>query len=99
MGEYLMEKLRGLQNKYKIIGDVRGKGLMCAVELVANRETKQPLAPEFCKQVGAMCQEEGAMVRVGSTGVIIMSPPLVINKEELDVIVDALDKSLEKVSD
>ncbi len=98
-GDYFLKRLSELKDKHMLVGDVRGKGLMCAVELVANRETKQPLAPEFCKQVGAMCQDEGAMVRVGSTGVIIMSPPLVINKAELDVIVDALDKSLEKISD
>ncbi len=98
-GAYFLERLSELKDKHMLIGDVRGKGLMCAVELVANRETKEPLDPKFSQQVGAMCQDEGAMVRVGSTGVIIMSPPLIITKEELDVIVNALDKSLAKISD
>lgn len=98
-GAYFLERLKELKDKHMLVGDVRGKGLMCAVELVANRETKQGLAPEFCQQVGALCQEEGAMIRVGSTGAIIMSPPLVITKDELDIIVNALDKAIGKVSD
>ena len=43
MSDYLMEKLRGLQNKYKVIGDVRGKGLFCGAELVTDRQTKEPV--------------------------------------------------------
>jgi adenosylmethionine-8-amino-7-oxononanoate aminotransferase len=98
-GSYFLERLLALKDKHMLVGDVRGKGLMCAVELVADRKTKEPLASEFSLKVGALCQDEGAMVRVGSTGVIIMSPPLVISKDELDVIVNALDKSIGKISD
>lgn len=42
MGDYLMDGLKALEKKYEIIGDVRGKGLFCGLELVKNRDTKEP---------------------------------------------------------
>lgn len=98
-GDYFLNCLAELKEKYTLIGDVRGKGLMAAIELVADRTSKEALKPEFSQQIGAWCQAEGAMVRVLPTGVIVMSPPLVIQKPEIDIIVNALDKAIGKLSD
>jgi len=62
MGEYLLEKLRGLQNKYKIIGDVRGKGLFCGMELVMDRNTKEPVHESVLAKIAADCMEQGVII-------------------------------------
>ncbi|MCA9836150.1 MAG: aminotransferase class III-fold pyridoxal phosphate-dependent enzyme [Trueperaceae bacterium] len=98
-GEYFLAALSKLQAKHALIGDVRGKGLMAAVELVAKRQTKERLQPDLAQKMSAICQDEGAMIRVLPTGVIVMSPPLIIQKPELDIIVNALDTALTKLSD
>ena len=63
---------------------------MLALELVEDKQSKTPKPAEFGKSIAAVARNEGAMVRCASHK-IILSPPLVINKEEIDVIVDALD--------
>lgn len=98
-GDYFLAELLKLQSKYGLIGDVRGKGLMNAVELVTDKRTKERIQPEFAQKMSAICQNEGAMVRVLPTGVIVLSPPLSIQKAELDIIVHALDTALSKLSD
>ncbi len=89
-GEYFYNKLAPFIDRFKSIGDVRGKGLMLGIEMVADKETKAPQDPAFGQQIAAIAQKEGAMVRA-SGHKIILSPPLTINNEEIDVIVNALD--------
>ena len=89
-GDYFLNRLSPFIERFKSVGDVRGKGLMVALEMVADKRTKALKDPEFVKQIATIAQKEGAMVRA-SGHKIIMSPPLIINEEELDVIVDALD--------
>jgi adenosylmethionine-8-amino-7-oxononanoate aminotransferase len=76
---------------------VRGIGLMACVELVADKEKKTPMDRKAA--LPAAVQEatfrNGAMVRV-SGGNLILSPPLVIQQPEIDIIVDALEKALEQ---
>lgn len=89
-GEYVLERLRPFVERFPSVGEVRGKGLMVALELVEDKVTKEPKSADFGLQISSIAQNEGAMVR-SSGHKIILSPPLVIQKEELDVIVDALD--------
>lgn len=89
-GAYFYERLAPFMDKFKSVGDVRGKGLMLAIEMVADKETKAPKSPDFGKRIAEVARHEGAMVRSAGHK-IILSPPLVINEEEIDVIVDALD--------
>ncbi len=89
-GAYFMEQLKPFEDRFKSIGEVRGKGLMLAIELVEDKTTKVPKAPAFGQQIAQVAQKEGAMVRAAGNK-MILSPPLIIQKEEIDIIVNALD--------
>ncbi|MFC1714871.1 aspartate aminotransferase family protein [Candidatus Poribacteria bacterium] len=90
-GTYLMDKLNALAQKHSIIGDVRGKGLMVGTELVEDRSTKEPSSSGGSIQ--AKCLEAGILMGVGGIygNILRIQPPLVIEKEELDTVVDCLD--------
>jgi len=93
-GAQLFEGLQGLQEKYSVIGDVRGgHGLMCALELVADRGTKAPIDKAVIGRVQEVAYQAGAMVRVSGNN-IIMSPPLVLSAQDVQVILAALDAGL-----
>ncbi|MFQ6089996.1 MAG: aspartate aminotransferase family protein, partial [Candidatus Bipolaricaulia bacterium] len=82
LGELLLEELRQLQEEIGQIGEVRGKGLFIAVELVKDRKTKEP-HPELVKAVQRRCYERGLLVwSAGHFGnVLRIMPPLVITEE------------------
>jgi 4-aminobutyrate aminotransferase len=95
LGAYFLERCRALQRRHRLIGDVRGLGLMVGIEVVRDPETRAPGAAEgrrvveFLARRGVMATNYG-----GSYGnVIKMSPPLVITREQLDYALDALDAS------
>lgn len=94
-GEYLMSRLKPLEQKFRAVGNVRGIGLMACVELVADKEKRTPLDRKAAlpAAVAAQTFRNGAMVRV-SGGNLILSPPLVIQRPEIDLIVDALEAAL-----
>jgi 4-aminobutyrate aminotransferase len=95
-GAYFLERVAALREKHAIIGDVRGKGMMVAIELVKDRTTKEPASAEG-KQVVAALLKRGIMcTNYGGSyhNVLKMSPPLVITREQLDVAIDAIDASL-----
>lgn len=93
-GAQLFEGLLGLQEKYSVIGDVRGgHGLMCALELVGDRSTKAPIDKGVIGRVQEVAYQAGAMVRVSGPN-IIMSPPLVLSAQDVQVILAALDAGL-----
>ena len=98
MGAYLLDGLRGLMS-HKIIGDVRGKGLLIGVELVKDRATKEPLDAaqmtgivDFCRDHGVIVGRAGGGRRYGNT--ITLCPPLVITRAECDRIVETLGRAL-----
>ena len=93
-GKELYAGLRGLKEKHEVVGDVRGgHGLMCALELVADRSTKAPIDKVTIGRVHQTTYEAGVMVRVSGPN-IILSPPLVISASDVDTIISALDKGL-----
>jgi putrescine---pyruvate transaminase len=92
-GTYLMERLQQLE-RFSSVGNVRGKGLMAAVELVSDKATKAMASPAFATKIGNKMYELGAMARV-SGNLLIISPPLVIQEKEVKVIVDCLEEALE----
>lgn len=102
MGEYLMEKMRGLQNKYKVIGDVRGKGLFCGMELVMDRNTKEPAPESLLATIAADCMEQGVIIGRtnrslnGLNNTICLSPALICTSDDLDEVVDAIDNALSR---
>lgn len=93
-GDQLFAGLQALQSRFGIIGDVRGgRGLMLAVELVANNETKALIDKATPMKIQETAYRAGAMVRVSGNNIII-SPPLVLTVEDADVILNALDAGL-----
>ena len=102
-GAYLMNKLKALQEKHPCIGEVRGKGLFCGIEIVKNRQTKEPIhealmepprpATSKMKFIGK-CMEEGVYIMPGGASVITFSPPLAITTEDLDFGLDVIDRNL-----
>lgn len=92
-GDELMRGLLALQTRHELIGDVRGKGLMCALELVSDRAAKASAAKDVVQKVYDVAYENGAMVRTSGAN-IILSPPLVITTEHVDRILVALDAGL-----
>ncbi len=95
VGDHLREKLMGLQEKYDVIGDVRGMGLMQALELVKDRKTKEPNAPAVAK-VFEETKKRGVLIGKGGLygNCIRMGPPMVATKDDMDELVTALDEAL-----
>lgn len=92
-GAALLEGLRGLQARHDVVGDVRGRGLMCCIELVSDRRKKTPVGKETMATVFSETYAAGAMVRI-SANCVILSPPLIITPKDVETIVGALDKAL-----
>jgi len=98
VGRYFRGKLEELQQKHPLIGDVRGMGLMQGLELVKDRQTKEPAA-EATVQLMERARENGLLIGKGGLygNVIRMSPMLNISKADVDEAVRMLDKSLGEV--
>ena len=94
VGAKLHEGLQQLASRYDIIGDVRGRGFMQAIELVKDRETKEP-APEHTAYVFERTREHGLIMSKSGTfkNVLRMVPPLCLKMEDVQPVVDALDRS------
>jgi 4-aminobutyrate aminotransferase len=98
VGNYFRGKLDELQRKHPMIGDVRGKGLMLGLELVKDRQTKEP-TPEATSQLLERTREHGLLVGKGGLygNVIRLSPMLNIGKADVDEAVRILDRSFGEV--
>lgn len=98
VGAYFRGKLEELQNKYPLIGDVRGKGLMQALELVKDRKTKEP-APEATTQVMERARHNGLLIGKGGLygNTLRLAPMLNTAKSDVDVAIGLLDKSFSEV--
>ena len=102
MGDKLAERLGGLMQRYPLIGDVRGKGLLMAFELMADRATKAPLPKDWNahSRLVDIAYENGLIIysrrtRGGISGDhFLVCPPLIVTEPDLDEITDILDRSL-----
>ncbi len=95
MGAYLADRLKGLLD-HKSVGDVRGLGLMAAVEFVKDKQTKEQIGElpmDSTHRIEELTWERGVFTRAGLEN-IELSPPLTITEGEIDKIVDALDSSI-----
>ena len=97
-GAYLLDKLQPFADRFKSVGEVRGKGLMLAFDLVSDKKTRESIDPTtpFANNVAAVARREGVIVRpVGPK--IILSPPLIFSEENCDQLVDALDTAFTEI--
>ena len=98
VGDYLREKLCGLHERYDIIGDVRGMGLMQAIELVVDRKTKEP-NPQAVLKVFEETKKQGVLIGKGGLYGNVIRTGMMLNstKDNVDELVAALDKGLATV--
>ena len=94
-GRYFIEKLNGLSDKHSVIGDVRGIGLLVAIELVGEFTIDDE---DLGGWLVNTFKKNGLLLRTLSSRVIQMSPPLCVAETEIDFIIDALDATLTKLS-
>jgi putrescine aminotransferase len=97
-GSYFNERLADIARHSKLVGDVRGIGLMACLELVSDRATRAPLKGS-AKETGLVAREaykRGAMVRTSGPN-IILSPALTIERSQIDLLCDALAGALKAV--
>ena len=98
-GNYILKRLTELKSKYKIIGDVRGKGLMIGIELVKDQIKKIP-AKQETSRIRDICRENGLLI--GSGGmfgcVLRIQPPLVITREEIDRSLEILENAIKTIN-
>jgi putrescine aminotransferase len=99
VGPYLQEQLRKLRS-HDIVGDVRGLGLMAAVEFVRDRQSKEQfdLSLGVARRVWTAALEMGVIVRPLPGDVIALSPPFVISEREIDRVVAVLDQVITTVA-
>ncbi len=97
-GNQLLAGFEKLSAKHNIIGQCRGMGLMLGVELVKDRNTKEPAKAE-CLKVFETCRELGVLLGKGGLhgNVLRIKPPMCINSEDVEFLLDALDQALGRV--
>ncbi len=99
LGQYLKDRLRELQHRHEAIGDVRGRGLLLGVEIVANRTTREPghglieALTERCFALGLNINRVG-----GPHSVWRIAPPLTTSRDEIDQAIDIMDRAFQEVS-
>ncbi len=107
-GVYLKNKMSEIAEKWQIIGDVRGIGLLLGLELVKNRDTREsyPVETGVAEKARQAAREQGLLLYtgVGRTADIVprdyllVAPPFIISTEEMDMLIERLDRAMEKVS-
>jgi 4-aminobutyrate aminotransferase-like enzyme len=95
VGERLLAGLRGLQETYPLIGDVRGLGMFLGVELVRDRVTREP-APEQAAYTANRLRELGVLLSTDGPdhNVLKIKPPLAFTEDDADVVVATLERVL-----
>jgi len=96
MGEYLQGRLAALRD-HPNVGEVRGAGLIAAVELVADKAARTP-AVDMAKRATLLCQDNGLIVRNVAGCALAVCPPLVITRAQVDELVDKLTLSISQAT-
>jgi 2,2-dialkylglycine decarboxylase (pyruvate) len=102
-GEYLLDQLAELAKRHEVIGDVRGMGLLCGIELVSDRDTRAP-AHEIGAAFTEQCERCDLSINIvrgrsgGTTNCVRMAPPLTVSEDEIDLAVTIMDDALTTVT-
>jgi len=103
MGQYMLEELEELSDKYDVIGQVRGKGLFLGAELVQDRSTRVPVVEAQIQAVVADCMAQGVIIGAtnrsvpGKNNTLCFSPALIAKKDDIDQIIAAVDGAMGRV--
>jgi 4-aminobutyrate aminotransferase len=93
IGEHMLSRLRDLPKRCRIVGDVRGLGLMIGIELVHDQATKER-APDLRDRLVQTCFERGLLVLGAGPNSLRLCPPLVITRDQADFAVDTIEQCL-----
>ncbi|HEY1313466.1 MAG TPA: acetyl ornithine aminotransferase family protein [Steroidobacteraceae bacterium] len=96
VGAYFLRKLHALAEKFAVVGDVRGKGLMIGVELVKDRTSKEP-AKKLCDALITRAYHNGLILLACGQSTVRFMPPLVIDAADVDEAIVLLERSLSEV--
>jgi len=96
LGQRALDRMRGMMERHRLIGDVRGLGLLLGVELVSDRATRAPAIGE-AEAVMYAALDRGLSFKVTMGNVLTLAPPLIITEDELDRALAILDESLAQV--
>lgn len=98
IGGRIREHLDAMQQRYEIIGDIRGRGLLTGIELVRNRQSKEPATDEG-REVGKRCFDRGLIFSLRRQGSVLrLVPPATTTPEQVDQAMDILRDAIEAVS-
>jgi 4-aminobutyrate aminotransferase len=93
VGGMMLQRLRGWKQSHPLVGDVRGRGLMIGIELVKDKETREP-ATALRNRVETLAFERGLMVLGCGETTLRLSPPLIVSEQEATVALDILEDVL-----
>lgn len=93
MGAYMIGRLRELQDKHAVIAQVRGLGLMIGVEIARDREATEPWT-ELRDKIVIECFNRGLVLQGAGESAVRFSPPLIVNREQIDFALDTFDAVL-----
>jgi 4-aminobutyrate aminotransferase len=96
MGAFLEQRLKGMKDRHGIIGDVRVKGMLAAIELVTDRITKEK-AVEGTEKVMYQCMVNGLSFKVSNGNVITLVPPLITTQQELEKALTIIEEAIVNV--
>ncbi|MDQ0419875.1 taurine-pyruvate aminotransferase [Peteryoungia aggregata LMG 23059] len=103
MGARLIANLEDLSERHAVIGNVRGAGLFCGAELVADRQTKEPVPEKLVQAVIANCAAQGVLIGAtnrslhGLNNTLCLAPALIATEQDIDQITDAIGTALTTV--
>ncbi len=103
LGAQVVNELTNLLHTHPFVGDVRGKGLLIGIELVKDKETKEPLDVALVNQVIADCKQEGLLIGkngatvAGYNNVLTLSPPLNIEQDDINFIIKTISTAIKKL--
>ncbi len=98
VSQTFLGRLHGFAS-HPLVGTTRGVGLIGAVELAADKATKQKFPPIVKEAVRTLCQEKGLIIRAtGATELLCFSPPLIINEAEIHEMLDIFGNALDDVA-
>ena len=99
IGSYLRAGLEDLMNRYEIVGDVRGIGLMLGIEIVKDKDTRRP-APDLANLITSRSMERGLILFGGlGSNVIRITPPLVLTSSEVDQALEIMEEAVRFASE
>ncbi len=93
LGAYALERLHNMQDKYPLIGDVRGIGFLMGLDLVANRDSREP-ASEAADRILYRCLNDGLSFKTTMGNVLTLTPSLVTTKTDMDKALDILENAI-----